>query len=773
MSLNKQNLINAAAFPTQARGNSSLIGRRQSLRWRLLQWLGVILLFTLLIIGLGVSGFVSQTEQTAWEGRQGEASRNAAAAVAAFVQRVNTTLNAIGLLGRNDLKSEPELLLRLINDNPALLEVIYLDRDGHLLANVHQDASVLAALFTIPQSNWFRHARNGEHYLGDLQLSPNNEPYVVMAGPAPDGGVVAARLQMKVLGATIAAIKLGTTGQAYVINQAGQVIAHTDAKVTLANMNLGERPELIAALQATSNQWTGAYINFEGTAVVGATAPVPDTDWVVITELAQTEAFAVTRRAAWLLGGGMLIFGALALTITTQLLGRVIFQPMEKLQAGAQRIGQGDLTHRITFVQQDEVGQVAQAFNEMADQLRNREEQLVTQTVELATEVSERKKAEDALQIAHDQLEIRVQKRTIELAEANAILRVEIVERVRAETALRESEARYKILFDTVPIAIFTKDSTGCYTSANANALGYWPRNPVGYTDIELISPDVAEQLRADDLQVLATGKLLVFEEHFDAPHGSRIMLSHKMPLYDANNNVIGILGASLDITERKRAEDQIKASLEEKVVLLQEIHHRVKNNLQVISSLLYLQAGKIQDPQMLSILRDSQNRVKSMALIHEKLYQTKDLAKVDLGEYIHNLASYLFRSYTAHAGAIQLQVQADNVFLGIDTAVPCGLIINELVSNALKHAFPDNASGEIQIELRVDGAFNPQPDQEQPFILSVRDSGVGFPADIDFQNTASLGLQLVNTLVNQLDGTIELHYNKGTEFKIQFPNPT
>ncbi|CAN5540911.1 hypothetical protein BH10CHL1_BH10CHL1_18600 [soil metagenome] len=907
MSLNKQSLTNAYVFLTRTKRKGSLNFRQHTLRWRLLSLLGTILLFTLLMIGLGVSGFVAQTEQVAWEGRQGEAVRNATITVVAFVQRVSSTLTAISLLGRNELQNEPALLLRLLKDNPALLEVIFLDRDGHLLAHVHQDAAVLAELFTIPQSNWFQHARNGEQYIGDLQLSPNNEPYLIMAIPAPDGGVVAARLQMKVLGETVAAIKFGKTGQAYVVNQAGQVIAHTNPQIALANINLDTRPELAAMLHTSGNLWTGAYVNFEGTPVFSATAPVPSTNWVVVTELAQTEAFSVTRRAWWLLGISMLVFGILSLSITTKLLGRVIFQPMEELQAGAKRIGQGDLVHRIAFIHQDEVGQVAHAFNEMAEQLHNREEQLVAQTIELATEVAERKKAEEALRAAHDELEIRVQKRTAELAEANTILRVEISERTRAEAALRESEALYKTLFTAVPVSIFTKDQLGRYTSVNSYERGYWHKDPVGYTDSELFAPEIANKLRAADLQVFTTGKPLVIEEQFQAQQGLRIMLSHKVPLYDANHLVIGILGASLDITERKqteealakraaeleeatnfldsiienlpnmlfvkqakslkfvqfnraweellglerqsmlgksdydflpkeqadaftatdlevltkgisvevpveliqtahrglrmlhtrkipvfgvdgqpkyllgfsediterkRAEDQIRQSLEEKVVLLQEIHHRVKNNLQVISSLLYLQAGKIQDPQMLSILRDSQNRVKSMALIHEKLYQTKDMAKVDLGEYIQNLASYLFRSYTAHAGAIQLHVQADNVFLSIDTAVPCGLIINELISNALKHAFPDNAAGEIQIELHMDSTLNAQGAPEQLFTLVVRDNGVGFPDTVDFQNTASLGLQLVNTLVNQLDGVISLQYNNGTEFKIQFPNP-
>ncbi len=740
------------------------IKRPQSLRWRLLTLLGAILLFTLLMIGLGVSGFVSQTEQVAWLGRQSEASRNAADTVAGFVRRVNTVLTAISLLGPNEFKSRPTLLHQMLRDNPALLEIICLDANGHLITSTYQDAPILADLFTIPQANWFQQARAGKHYLSDLQLSANNQPYLIIAIPAVNNGVVAARLHMNVLGEIISEIRFGNTGRAYVINRAGQVIAHTNPLIVNANTILSDRPELTAMEQAADKQWTGSYLNFEKMAVVGASAPVPDTDWIVITELAQDEAFAVTRRAWLLLSSGMLIFGVVILVITTKLLGPMIFEPMEKLQAGANRIGQGNLTYRIEMERQDEVGMVAQAFNEMAWRLYNREEQLLTRTVELAIEVNERKKAEEALRKTHDELEVRVEQRTAELAQANTVLRTEIAERVRAEEALRESEARYKTLFDTAPVSIFTKDTQGRYTSVNADELGYWPRNPVGYTDVELLPDTIAGQLRTADLKVITTGEPLVIEEMFPTANGERILLSHKVPLRDANQNIVGILGASLDITERKFVEDQMKASLEEKVVLLQEIHHRVKNNLQVISSLLYLQSEKIKDPQVLEILRDSQNRVKSMALIHEKLYQSPDLSKVDLAEYLRNLTSYLFRSYTALANAIQFEVEADNIFLGIDVAAPCGLIINELVSNALKHAFPKGQGGVIRIGLHKEA--------EHLFRLTVCDTGIGFPADLDFTNTNSLGLQLVNTLVNQLDGSIELKRQPGTEFKIIFPDP-
>jgi two-component sensor histidine kinase len=218
---------------------------------------------------------------------------------------------------------------------------------------------------------------------------------------------------------------------------------------------------------------------------------------------------------------------------------------------------------------------------------------------------------------------------------------------------------------------------------------------------------------------------------------------------------------AQQEIAERKRAEEQIKASLKEKEVLLKEIHHRVKNNLQAISSLLYLQSKGVKDKEALEMFQDGQNRVRSMALIHERLYQSKDVARVDFAEYVRNLANYLFCSYGVHSNVIQLKVNVEDVFLGIDTAIPCGLITNELISNSLKHAFPGGRGGEIRIELCADN--------DRQLNLMVSDNGVGFPNDLDFRETESLGLQLVNTLVEQLEGTVELDRSGGTAFEITF----
>ncbi|MBN2543927.1 PAS domain S-box protein [bacterium] len=219
--------------------------------------------------------------------------------------------------------------------------------------------------------------------------------------------------------------------------------------------------------------------------------------------------------------------------------------------------------------------------------------------------------------------------------------------------------------------------------------------------------------------------------------------------LKDNKGKSIEILMVCRDITEWKKAEEQIRNALTEKELLLKEIHHRTKNNLQVISSLLKLQAGYIENESVLEVFTETRNRIKSMSLVHEKLYRSEDLAVIDFENYIKSLASQLFASFVINSSKIRFQVEAKNVFLGIDTAIPCGLIINELVSNALKHAFPNNMDGVISIELTSKG--------KEDYAMLIQDNGMGFPKDIDFKNTASLGLQIVNTLVKQLKGSIEI----------------
>ncbi len=235
-----------------------------------------------------------------------------------------------------------------------------------------------------------------------------------------------------------------------------------------------------------------------------------------------------------------------------------------------------------------------------------------------------------------------------------------------------------------------------------------------------------------------------------------------------ANQAAIAMENANLykraqqEIQERERGEVRIKASLKEKEMLLQEIHHRVKNNLQVISSLLNLQSRNVTNAEILNVLRESQDRIRTMALIHEKLYQSENLASIDFGSYLKSLTSHLISTYRSSSGSARLQLDVDDVILSLETAVPCGLIVNELMSNALKYAFLDGRQGIILITLHKN--------EDGQTSISVADNGVGLPAGFDIHKSASLGLRLVTMLVGQIHGTLLTTNENGTKFEVVFP---
>jgi two-component sensor histidine kinase len=215
------------------------------------------------------------------------------------------------------------------------------------------------------------------------------------------------------------------------------------------------------------------------------------------------------------------------------------------------------------------------------------------------------------------------------------------------------------------------------------------------------------------------------------------------------------------DVTARKIADEAIRASLREKEVLLKEIHHRVKNNLQVVSSLLGLQSRTVDDPATRRMFQESQNRVHSMALIHESLYQSENLSEIDFPAYIDQLANHLLRSYGVDSQRVHISASIDDLRLTMDTAIPCGLIINELVSNSLKYAFPGGKNGSVQIEMRQD--------ENHQIRLEVSDNGIGLPEGVGFSGMKSLGLRLVRTLAEQLGATIEMGSGGGARIALTF----
>jgi two-component sensor histidine kinase len=221
------------------------------------------------------------------------------------------------------------------------------------------------------------------------------------------------------------------------------------------------------------------------------------------------------------------------------------------------------------------------------------------------------------------------------------------------------------------------------------------------------------------------------------------------------------VCSISTDITDRRIAEIKLEASLKEKELLLQEIHHRVKNNLQVVASLLNLQQRTIKDPAVAQLFEDSRNRVYTMAAVHEKLYQSKSLDRINLGDYLRDLIDGLIQSYNVNSNYIQFEINTDLINVNIETAIPCGLIVNELVTNIVKHAFPDRRQGKVLVECLAtsDGSIQ----------LKVCDNGVGIPAHIDLSRASSLGLRIIGQLSRQLKGKMKIEATEGTCFALKF----
>ncbi|MCT7949572.1 PAS domain S-box protein [Ancylothrix sp. C2] len=334
----------------------------------------------------------------------------------------------------------------------------------------------------------------------------------------------------------------------------------------------------------------------------------------------------------------------------------------------------------------------------------------------------------------------------------------DITYRKKAEEALQHAKDQLQAVLDAVPGLVSWIDSDLRYLGANRHLAAMFNLPPETFVGQEIgflqQKTEFCDFLREFFVKSNQTASQSITLD-IDGEARSYLIIAQK---YQQGRACVSV---GIDITERKQAEEQLKASLRDKEVLLKEIHHRVKNNLQVISSLLKLQSRYTQDRTTLDMLRESQNRVKSMALIHEKLYQSTNLASIDFAEYLGNLTSNLLYSYTVDVNAVKLEIKAENASLNIDTAIPCGLLMNELVSNALKHAFPQGRQGKIWVE------FSALP--EQKFLLTVKDNGVGFPESLDWENSGTLGLRLVNSLVNQIDGTVEIDRTEGTKFQIQF----
>jgi PAS domain S-box-containing protein len=328
----------------------------------------------------------------------------------------------------------------------------------------------------------------------------------------------------------------------------------------------------------------------------------------------------------------------------------------------------------------------------------------------------------------------------------------------------KEQEAlqKFEKLFSRNPaLMAVSEQKSGRFTDVNyafLDILGYSYEEVIGKTSADLGLFENPEEQYKLKHQLRTTGRIVNCELKVRCKSGKILDGMFSGEILESHGEK-SFLTVMVDMTGRRHAEEKLRNSLQEKEILLKEIHHRVKNNLQAISSLMSLKMNHFKEPQLREAFLQMKNRIRSMAMVHEKLYTSQDIALIDFGDHIKSIANELFIAYGNDA--ITLEVEADRVLVELEKAVPLSLILNELVSNALIHAFPGPGTGMLQIHLKKSG--------NEAIALIIRDNGKGFPDNVDLSETSTLGLTLINALIHQIDATIELSKDNGTTFTIKF----
>lgn len=366
-----------------------------------------------------------------------------------------------------------------------------------------------------------------------------------------------------------------------------------------------------------------------------------------------------------------------------------------------------------------------------------------------------------------------------DVAHGGAVLRRDDAPGGREADSARRAEARYRTLVEQIPAVTFMaaldQPLPELYVSPQIEQLlGFsaaeWLSDPIRW--FHQIHPLDQPRMSEEFARACLTGGPFQGEFRVMARDQRIVWVRCETRMVrNGEGRPLFLHGVGFDLTELKKAEEEVRAALKEKEVLLKEVHHRVKNNLQITCSLIRLQASKLTDPAVLEPLIECEKRVRAMALVHEKLYQSKDFASINFGEYLRDLSTYLMHLYKVDATRVALKYDLAPARVGIDQAVPCALIVNELLSNCIRHGFPGSACGEIVVSLR----FLPRPPGHQEALqLGVTDTGRGLAASFDPYQAHSLGMELITSLVKQLRGTLAMRPNNpGTRAEVTFSPQT
>jgi PAS domain S-box-containing protein len=669
---------------------------------------------------------------------------------------------------------------------------------------------------------------SGKPAWSDAYLSPVGGGLVVAYATPTAGGVALGEISLVQLSIFLKGIAAHGNQSIFIIDRRGQVIADQEGRYTARQYNLTNL-EIVREGLGSGKPVTRSF-TFDGERVVGSLTQAPILDWNILVaspvELAYRSALTTTGIFATALCMALLLAAGLSLLISHFLATR-----LENLVSHARMIESGEEAGEWPKTPVREFNLLGEALHSMANTLREREHGLNAQLIFMqqlldSIPVPVYYKDADGLYlgcnaafesfigrqrsdiVGKQVYEVLPQERADKHHETDSALLshpgvqmyevsgmhcdgkshdiifnkatfvdadnrvagivgalIDITERKRAEEELRESEEKFRVLAETSPTAIFLfQGEMIIYANpATERLFGYSAEELLQMRFWDWAHEDFREMVRASGL-ARQRGEAVPgrYESRFVTKASEDRWLVVSAGLIEYHGRPAGV-ASFLDITESKRIEVQLRDSLAEKELLLKEVHHRVKNNLQVISTLLDLQADTIHDDVLQKSLKDCQDRIKAMALIHEKLYESSDLARIDFWEYIEGLVGHLLSSYVDDPQRIVMKVDVGDIQMGIDRAIPYGLIINELVSNAIKHAFPNGRSGEIAISLRADDGGG--------LTLTVADNGVGLPPGLDFRNTETLGLQLLNLLTKQLRGELSILNDGGAAFIIRFKN--
>jgi PAS domain S-box-containing protein len=336
----------------------------------------------------------------------------------------------------------------------------------------------------------------------------------------------------------------------------------------------------------------------------------------------------------------------------------------------------------------------------------------------------------------------------------------------RKDSGINKTGKESDAIFNSASDGIVLLDLAGRIKKVNRRVLKfgeYREKEIIGRRihDLDMFTSENTGKMSTSFSKIISGHRIPALEVNLCTKSGKEKTIEIHSSLMRKNEKIVGVVSVLRDITERKQIEETLRKSLKEKEVLIRELHHRVKNNMQVMLSLLRLQTRKIEDKKMVEILRVWQNRLRSIALVHEKLYESENLARIEFGSYIQRLAVSLFHAFNVKESSVLLEMNIESISLDISTAIPLGLIINELVSNSLKHAFPEGRKGKIRLDFHKKN--------KNSYSLIIKDNGIGLPKNIKFQNPQTLGFQLINDLIDQIDGSVEVSRRGGTTFKIIF----